>query len=173
MSLNEKISSGWQWVQALYYRFFGRSYLCKCGHTCKRKTSLTIDGIHGVFKIPKKDPEYCPECWQEAAIKCAWCDEIILPGESVTLYTPKENFEIPEHAVFYKSEPRVQLVGCLRWACARSGVDRAGFWVMPGKVQRVATPLEILEANPVLNALIINDFSDPNQAIPIHEEPAE
>lgn len=38
-------------------------------------------------------------------------------------------------------------MGCLRWDCAKTGADRAGFWHPPGKVFRVTTPLEMCLQN--------------------------
>lgn len=166
----KKIVVAWRHVQVLFCRYFGRTYHCKCGHTCKKKTHLSIEGHEGVFAIRSKNPEYCPQCWQQAAIRCAWCEEVILPGDAITLYTPKKGVEVPEHARVYKREPHLQLVGCLRWNCAQSGIDRAGFWVMPGKVQRVMSPMEMLFANGSDDVIICNDLTDLSQAILVSDE---
>lgn len=152
---------------------------------------LTIDGHAGVFCALSKTPEYCPECYAKAVIKCAWCGETILPGDPITLYSPgpptelfistkepgeaqqqrqKKDFVVPEHAVIYQREPRLVLVGCLGWDCADTGGDRAGFWVMPGKVQRVATAMEMLLADGGKDIIIVGDLTDPRQAIPIHDK---
>jgi len=90
--------------------------------------------------------EYCLGCLGKMTILCAWCKEPIFIGEPVTLYTPRDG-SVPNHAKIH-DENLLQLVGCLRWNCAESGADRAGFW-MPGedgegKVERVPTPLEIV-----------------------------
>lgn len=156
-------------AQAMFYRYCGRTYECDCGHTTKWKTLMIINGHQGVYRVPSKKPDYCPQCWAKAGIRCAWCGDIILPGDAVTLYTPKEGFEIPKYAVVYQHEPYLQLVGCLDWNCA-AAFDRAGFWVMPGKVQRVMSPLEILAAYPDADAIIINDLTDPQQSIPMPNE---
>ncbi|MBI1833507.1 MAG: hypothetical protein HYR90_01650 [Candidatus Andersenbacteria bacterium] len=171
MRILRRIGLALQRWQAIFYVYFGRRYICGCGHTAKWKTVLTIHGHSGVYAPQSKKPDWCPECWAKAAIKCAWCGNTILPGDAITLYIPtKEDFQIPEHAVVYKREPQVQLVGCLGWDCAMSGADRAGFWVMPGKVQRVMSPMEKLMANGGLEVVVENDLTDPAQAIPIPDE---
>lgn len=97
-----------------------------------------------------------------ASIKCAWCGKIILCGDPITLYTPcQKDFKIPKHAVVYKKSP-LQLVGCLRWNCAESGVDRAGFWLFPGKVQRALSPIEECFASGKVVA--VNNVSDIEEA---------
>ncbi len=188
MSIFLRITKGWKKFQVAFYRRFGRDYLCECGHTTKWKAALTIDGHEGVFSALSKKPQWCPECYAKAAIKCAWCQGTILPGEPITLYSSlppndffvssggigkareqreKGNFVIPDHAVVYRQEPYVQLVGCLRRGCCDTGGDRAGFWVMPGKVKRVMTAIEQMIAQGGEEAIIINDFGSLDQAIPV------
>jgi hypothetical protein len=161
----------WQKAQCLFYLIFGRTYKCDCGHKAKWKTMLTIHGSSGVYTLGKKH-DYCPQCYVKGAIKCAWCGSTITPGDAITLYTPRDkDFEVPEHAVVYKRTPHLQLVGCLGWDCADSGMDRSGFWVMPGKVQRVASPMEMMMyGNPNNEVLIVSDLSDPNEAVLIPDE---
>jgi hypothetical protein len=48
-------------------------------------------------------------------------------------------------------------------------MDRAGFWITPGKVKRVATAYEILMANPKKESLKISDIGNPAEALPISE----
>jgi hypothetical protein len=50
----------------------------------------------------------------------------------------------------------------LRWNCAETGADRAGFWVIPGKVQRCLSPIE--EAFATGKTVIISDMGDIDQA---------
>ena len=108
--------------------------------------------------------EYCSDCLVKMSIRCAWCGKSILVGSPITLNTPiRKNFKVPDYAVVYKENP-LQLVGCLRWECADTGLDRAGFWVVPGKVHRVVSPLEMLMATE--DVVIVNDLADPDQAIP-------
>jgi hypothetical protein len=158
----------WQKITFFYCANFGRTYLCKCGHRAKWKTRLVVNGREGLYTLANK--EYCPQCFAGAAIKCAWCGDTIFPGDPITLYTPKKDFAIPEHAVVHKTDP-LELVGCFDWNCAESGADRRGFWVMPGKVQRVLSPLEMIFANgPLGKPVIVNDLSDPREAIPIPDK---
>lgn len=162
----------WDNTRVFFSKNFGRNYLCKCGHKAKWKTRLFIGGSQGIYTL-HKDTDYCPECFSKAAIKCAWCGKPIMPGDPITLYTPRKNdFEVPKHAVVWETDP-LQLVGCLRWGCAESGADRSGFWEMPGRVQRVASPIEMLLARgPEGGPIIINDLSDPCEAIPIPDKSA-
>ncbi len=154
----------WKFI-GWWYLCFGGDVLCSCGHSAKRHTFLSIDGTHaGLYTIPCEN-DYCPQCFKNAAIKCAWCSELILPGSPVTLYTPMDVSKLPSHAVFYKKLPEVQVVGCLRWECADSGADRAGFWEMPGQVLRVASPLEMAFATGEVQ--VTQNLADPTQAIPI------
>lgn len=170
MRMLRAIGRMWEGMQLFFCSFFNRTYMCDCGHRTKWQTILTIHGQRGRFTVSSKKPEYCAECWAKAAIICAWCDGSILPGDPITLYTPtNDGHKIPDHAVVYKQEP-LQLVGCLRWECSETGADRAGFWVMPGKVQRVLSPIEQLIAGGCEGAIIINDLADQSQAILISEE---
>ncbi len=122
--------------------------------------------MNGVYTTRKKN--YCAQCFTNAVIKCAWCERPIAPGRPITLYTPTEaNFQIPEGAIIYSEIPVLQLVGCLRTDCAESGLDRSGFWEMPGKVRRVASPLEMCVASN--DVVIVNDLADPAEAINIEE----
>lgn len=154
-------------------RLFGTTYIAKeCGHGTKRAIEVSAFGYtrKGIFK--KDDLQYCSDCLVNMTIKCAWCGKPIFVGDPVTLYTPmKEDFIVPKHAVIYKKDP-LQLVGCLRWDCADTGVDRSGFWVPPGKVQRVLSPIEILMgrvAEGDCSAMICDDLLDPSKAIPIKD----
>ncbi len=164
----------WMKIQSLFYLVFGKNYRCDCGHFAKQKTQMTIDGQSSIYTLGKTH-DYCPQCWAKAAIRCAWCGETILPGDPITLYTPcDQNFKPPEYAVIYKKTPRLQLVGCFRRECAETGLDRTGFWMMPGRVQRAASPMEILlHANPTDGPMIFNDLGDPNKAILIPDEVAQ
>ena len=143
---------------------------CECGHMCRWKTRLVIDGEPGLFT--RKDCNYCAQCFAKAAIKCAWCGKSIVPGSPITLYLPKEGASVPGHAVPYKEmstkDGRHAYVGCLRWECADTGADRAGFWVMPGKVRRVLSVFEqVMLTNDVI---IVGDVSDPAEAVPFPDK---
>lgn len=159
----------WCYVKAWLYVIFGRSYVAKvCGHKTKLLTRVNVFGQTVFLSLnKKKEIRYCASCHAKAVIKCAWCGEPILPDEPITLYTPKKDFKVPEYAVVYNQEP-LQLVGCLGWECC-SGIDRAGFWVMPGKVQRVLSPMEMILMGDGETPVICNDLADPSQAIPMDE----
>lgn len=80
------------------------------------------------------------------AIRCAWCGKPIFVGDFITLYSPSEEFEIPDWAVIYHQEP-LQLIGCQRTDCADSGSDYCGCWIPPGKVQRQKSGIEMAIEN--------------------------
>lgn len=137
-------------AKRIWYKFLDLINPIKtvCGHKMARV---------GNIKFKDKDYEFTysgeagsqPPCWdcvRKAVIQCAWCGEPIFPSNPITLYTPNKEHEIPEYAVIYKREP-LQLVGCLRWKCALTGGDRAGFWSLnedgtSGHVHRVLSPIE-------------------------------
>jgi predicted RNA-binding Zn-ribbon protein involved in translation (DUF1610 family) len=152
-------------IRAKYCARFGRTYNCQCGHTAKWKTILTIDGNSGIFTLAGTPPEYCPQCFKKAIIKCAWCGNSITPGSPVTLHIPMSDFKIPEYAVRYPEGEHIKLVGCMRTTCSDFGMDREGFWIMPGKVQRVLSPLEMLMADDFTESVIVSDPGDMSKAI--------
>ena len=122
----------------------------KCGHRTKRCGAVSAFGRSIIVKMPVREDgsvDYCLDCIGKMAIRCAWCGNPIFIDDSVTLYTPRGDFQVPDHATVYREKP-LQLVGCLGWNCADSGADRAGFW-MPGEngkgcVQRMETPHEMI-----------------------------
>ncbi|NTW88760.1 MAG: hypothetical protein HGB26_06475, partial [Desulfobulbaceae bacterium] len=121
------------------------------GGSCK--TRLPFENNH---------TPYCHACIKKMAIRCAWCGKPIFIGDPVTLYSPSKGFEIPEYAVRYSEDP-LRLVGCLRWDCADSGIDRSGFWMPPGEVMRVMSPIEQVLATGT--AAIVSDVNDMREAI--------
>ena len=136
-----------------------------CGHKTK-KTGLVLskNGRH-TMSMPISEngnPDYCIDCISKMTIRCAWCGDSIHIGDPVTLYVPNEIYKIPEYAVKYKEDERC-FVGCLGWDCASSGADRQGFWMPPGKVSRVPSPIEmLLSGKNIGRAVIIGDLSDPS-----------
>lgn len=160
------IGSLFQWFsQKLKGVKLQATHTAKCGHETKIKDTVTAFGetITTEIHIPENEtyPEYCHRCIEKMAIKCAWCGSPIFIGDLVTLYTPKNNgFQIPEGAKKYSDNP-TRLVGCLKWECAETGADRAGFWMPPGKVERIPSPLEIVMQSE--GAVIYNDLTDPNE----------
>ena len=79
------------------------------------------------------------------------------------------NLRLQNTAIEYKKEPHIQLVGCLRPGCSDSGMDRAGFWIMPGKVQRALSPVEMVSTLENDEVLIINDLHDISKAVLIED----
>ena len=165
-----KIRRSWYSLIGFLYEVFGQNFKWGCGHVTKKKTFVTSpDGDSWWFHTRAKGDDYCSECFKEAMIVCAWGEKLIAPGDPVTLYTPRDpDFRLPEGAAIYKEKPRPQMVGCLRWDCADTGADRTGFWVMPGKVERVVSPMEMAMASN--DVVIVSDLSNINEAIPIHDE---
>lgn len=173
MSIRTGLSVIWQYLQITFFFLFWRRYACGCGHRSRYKVGHKVDGYRGIWTLGKKR-DYCARCWFAAAIKCAWCGKTILPESAITLMAPAAaDFKIPDHAVVYKRTPHLQLVGCLRWNCADSGMDRAGFWVMPGKVHRVVSPLEMMIYGNQDDIVIINDVTNIKEAISIPDKIAK
>lgn len=118
-----------------------------CGHQTKQKgTMISPDGSKSIMSMPLADnghPDYCLECIGEMTIQCAWCDNLIAVGDPITLYVPKQGFEVPKHAVRYNGDGHDSLVGCLGWNRAESGADLCGYWMPPGVVKRVPSPIEL------------------------------
>jgi hypothetical protein len=115
----------------------------RCGHEIKsQKGEVTAFGetIKTIVLVNEENvTEYCHACLSRMAILCAWCGKPIFIGDPVTLYIPKDSgYRLREGSKIYCENP-LQLVGCLRWECAESGADRAGFWYPPGEVYRVLT----------------------------------
>lgn len=151
-------------------KMFSQHYIAKCGHTTKLKDKLHAFDESCTCEILQKDKnsvEYCHRCLEKMTIVCAWCGKPIFIGDPITLYSPdkKEEFKLKEHAVVYNEE-KMQVVGCLRWNCADTGGDRAGFWMPPGIVQRVPTAFEMLISTGA-TAMICHDVSDPNSKIEV------
>jgi len=149
--------------------FFRRHRATVCGHRTRLIEKVNIYGEEMKLLV-SKNHEYCQQCLADMSIKCAWCGQYIRVGDPITLYSPSKDFKVPEHAVVYKKDP-LQLVGCLRFNCAISGVDRCGFWQPPGVVDRVLSPLEmVLGQFPSEDVVFCNDLADPLLAIHIKEE---
>jgi hypothetical protein len=161
----------WNRLAAVWYFYCGRDYECLCGHVAKRKTKISIGHEWGVYVLDQKR-EHCPNCFMNAMAYCAWCSRYILPGSPITLYTPRDPNKLPPHARVYKRTPKLMVVGCLRMDCAQGGMDRMGFWVMPGKVKRVASPTEVLLAQMEkgdFRPLIVHDLADEAEAVAIDD----
>jgi hypothetical protein len=143
----------------------------KCGHRTKRSGPVSAFGCTITTKMPKNDGgsvDYCLDCIGKMTIKCAWCSDPIFIGNPITLYTPRGEFQVPEHAVVYNKEP-LQLVGCLGWNCADTGADRSGFWLPgedgKGRVQRMPTAYEAILGAKEPSMMIVGDLSDMKEAV--------
>lgn len=129
-----------------------RTYLAtNCGHQSPLGGDVTAFGEKRTLNVRTLDLSgaidgWCLDCMSKMVIRCAWCESPIFPEDPITLYSAKEGFVVPEHAVVYRRSP-LQLVGCLGWNCAETGGDRAGFWVAGeegrGRVYRVPSPIEV------------------------------
>lgn len=157
----------WLLYKALKFRKTKiKLYNFKCGHRSVLVKEVEAHGEKQTARTDTQHLEYCPECLARMAIKCAWCGNVIWPGEPITLYSPsKKDFQVPDGAVVYSKEPLL-LVGCLGWNCAETGGDRSGFWVPPGKVHRVASMFEMLMGQGSPEILICNNLSDPKNIVP-------
>ncbi len=146
-----------------------------CNHKTKLEGPMS-DGKHTItMKMPLAEngnPDYCLKCIGEMSIKCAWCNNPITIGSPITLYTPKDDYDIPEYAVPYTENDSKALVGCLGWECAHSGADMCGRWMPPGKVERQPSPLELcMMANQgnEENMVIISDINNYPASASIHQ----
>ena len=144
---------------------FRRTIKADCGHKTKIKDWVFAfnEGVITELPVEKGRTAYCHKCLEKMAIRCAWCGKTIFIGDAVTLYLQQEDSQTPDYAVFYSQDPS-RLVGCLRWECASSGADRSGFWMPPGKVERVPSPLEmaVAKTDPIV---LVNDVTDYEEAV--------
>jgi hypothetical protein len=135
-----------------------------CGHSTNTQGKFEAFGKTYAMIMPLAEngrPDYCIDCIGKMSIQCAWCGGSILIGEPITLYIPKDPSKMPAYAVAYDADPTC-FVGCLRWECGITGADRAGFWMPPGRVERVPSPIEMLMSSSKGSAVIVGDLSDPN-----------
>lgn len=129
--------------------FFGFKIIADCGHKTKKDDNVCVRDKQ--IKVSLRIQEngrmiFCHKCFEKMIIFCAWCGSPIFIGDPITLYSPKDDFKIPSHAKIYEGDGVLKLVGCFGWDCAVTGADRAGFWIPPGKVKRVPSPIEIAMA---------------------------
>lgn len=129
-----------------------------CGHKTFERAVVSIYGNEITLKLLEGDidPGYCLDCMIEASILCAWCKNIIMPDDPVTLYTANkdfipprgsksfvyaENHELVEVTDHSSCKSGVVFAGCLE--CCNCAADRVGFWVRPGKILTVMSPLRV------------------------------
>ena len=158
-----------KFIKFLWFYLGGRVQ-AKCGHSTKRTDQVSAFGQTATTTItpkPGEAPDYCHRCLEKMAICCAWCGKVIFVADPITLYTPRYNsYQPKEHYVKYRDNP-LQYVGCLRMNCAQTGSDRAGFWMSPGQVLRILSPIEqsFMQRSPV----IVQDLHDMREATPLAE----
>ena len=90
---------------------------------------------------------YCPQCLANMAIKCGWCDNVIWPGDEITLLKPKniDSYKLPESALLYSQNP-VVVVGCV--CDADAVIDVQGNWHPPEGILFKDSIIHKLEKNP-------------------------
>jgi hypothetical protein len=136
-----------------------------CGHRTKKVGLVQALPHARVVEVPPTAsgvPEYCLACLASMTIKCAWCGGPIHVGDPVTLHAPRKAARVPKHAVAYHEDPQ-RFVGCLSWNCKSLGVDRQGFWMSPGCVLRVPSPLELLASGGgAARAVTVGDLRNPH-----------
>ncbi|PID52240.1 MAG: hypothetical protein CR972_03075 [Candidatus Moraniibacteriota bacterium] len=156
-----------------FFNIFKKKIVADCGHKTLKKDNVTAFGESCEIAIPISNGKtaYCHRCLEKMAIRCAWCGKVIFIGDPITLYSPRgEGLKMPDYAVLYNEE-HSSYVGCLRWDCAETGADRAGFWHPPGKVFRVATPLEMClhnlqsGGNGIVTIKDIGDFKEATKCL--------
>lgn len=158
----------WFFVSSIFKKTYTAN---KCGHKTKSKGVISEGDYTTTIQMPLEEngnPNYCLKCIENMSIQCAWCGDTIGIGSPITLYIPKDTFEVPDYAVSYTEGESKALVGCLGWECAHTGGDRAGFWLPDdegkGHVYRVPTAIEAVMANGGKSAVFISDISDIEEA---------
>ncbi len=146
--------------------FSRKRYFPLCNHRSYLTKKVSAFGQEVTFSVSSSFLVWCPDCLAKMAIRCAWCGKVVFPGDPITLYTPTQEWKVPEYAVVYREDP-FQVVGCLRMDCADTGADRAGFWVPPGKVRRVFSPIEKLLREGGKGIVIEEDVADISKSTPV------
>lgn len=110
-----------------------------CGHLTRRMDVLRAFGDRTVVSI-NGHPEYCHRCLEQAAIQCVFCGKAIFPTETpvtITLHDSLERFK-NIHGIKILQKSPFLIIGCMRATCSDSAANRAGFWVMPGQVEKAS-----------------------------------
>ncbi|MCL5406967.1 MAG: hypothetical protein M1429_00480 [Patescibacteria group bacterium] len=122
------------------------TYLARCGHKTKLREEIgpKDDRREITLLLTENRPDFCLSCLESAIIRCAWCGQTIWPDNPITLYeTSQKDFQPKDGSRLYSEKDGYKTyVGCLRWNCADTLADRAGFWRMPGFVERQMSPIE-------------------------------
>ncbi len=167
----------WMWMRTKKASWFGtRATICK--HKSKLKFSGKVGEkeFSGDMNLHPTGLPYCADCFMKMAVPCAYCGLPICIGDPITLYAKMPDFEVHKGAVCFDGNV---YVGCLRWDCAMSGLDRSGFWMpdpdadeVMGCVKVVPSPLEMLLNSP-LGMLIIDPTKIPPEALPPELRPPQ
>lgn len=139
------------------------SVVARCGHTHWRKESLILNGRVVrpsnqnfsvlVGRLPSWlrcffAPKQCMLCrfkdQFEAAITCAYCDDVIFRGDPVSTYFPAS--ELPEGFMEHATRTPMGFVGCMGWDCCPTGGFFAGHWVGNGVRSPFSTGTAATEA---------------------------
>ena len=113
----------------MIFNIFRKKITANCGHKTHIQAKIKAFDTTRTITIPVVEGkiDYCHHCLEEMTIQCAWCGKAIFIGDPVTLYSKNKDCKIPDYAVLYKEHGHDAYVGCLRWDCADTGADRAGF----------------------------------------------
>lgn len=143
-----------------------------CLHVTQVRGVVDALGEARSMRVPVKrgTTEYCLDCIGKMTIRCVWCGGTIWVGDPITLYAAGEEGDgrsARPDATSYQEDEHDEwgrYIGCLRVGCAVTGGDRSGFWVIPGRVERVPTAWELSQADLARGGdgiVIINDLSKP------------
>lgn len=142
-----------------FWRITKKTVMAGCGHKTLVVGTIIIEGQKRVFALDgNAQPECCLDCFQKSIINCAHCGFPIVPGEPITLYEMAEDFVPKEGSRKYGDEYNCH-IGCMRFDCADTGMDRAGFWEYPGMVRRVQNIYETILADPTIKMAICPDLT--------------
>lgn len=115
--------------EVVWRSWFQKRY--PCGHRASRRYQFHT---YGADTLKISGHERCPDCHlahlKAISIRCCFCGHIILPGESVPVYSPDSPGVIAEYATSVDEGRGV--IGCLRWGCCPSAGFFAGHWTEQG-----------------------------------------
>ncbi|MCC7004855.1 hypothetical protein IT397_02980 [Candidatus Nomurabacteria bacterium] len=141
-----------------------------CGHRTKRTGRYVSFKEACVVTMPlakNGKPDYCIQCIAKMAIRCVNCGKSICIGDPIQLFLdPKFSSigdggrKLPEYAVRYDKDPH-SVIGCLRATCTDTGTGRSGFWIPPGKVNRMPSPMEMSLVCGDYEGVIVQDLTNP------------
>lgn len=129
---------------------------CKCGRAIEDE-EIEIYG-HKMFikasmgEYGSGEQKLCAKCLAKRdMLLCPWCNELIRPGEYITLYSPTDKkFKIKDGVMVYDEESRT-LVGCQRWDCAHTGADYTGILHQNKEIKRFKSGIQrIMEGEGVV-----------------------